>query len=124
MYAGRMGKKIEGCTPEVFSRFYAYHWPGNIRELENVIERMVVLAQGPVLDRDLLPPELRSSQVTARTLVEEGSTRVIQVREEAERECIITALEANGWNRTQAARELGIDKATLWRKMKRYTITQ
>lgn len=124
MYAGRMGKKIEGFAPEVFSRFYAYHWPGNIRELENVIERMVVLAQGSVLDRDLLPPELRSSQVTARTLVEEGATRVIQVREEAERECIITALEANGWNRTQAARELGIDKATLWRKMKRYTITQ
>lgn len=112
-FAARMNKKIDGFAPEAFSRFYAYDWPGNIRELENVVERMVVLADSPIIGSAHLPGELN-----ARTVPH----AVSQVRDEAERDCIIAALEAKGWKRAETATLLGMDKATLWRKMKKLGI--
>ena len=124
-FASKTHKKIEGFAPEVFSRFYAYGWPGNIRELENVVERMVVLSNESVIGKESLPPELTSAVVSSRdSLATSGSVRVENVRDEAERECIIIALESHGWKRAETAGALGIDKATLWRKMKRLGITE
>ncbi|HPO02076.1 MAG TPA: sigma 54-interacting transcriptional regulator [Treponemataceae bacterium] len=124
-FAVRMNRTIDGFSPEVFSRFYAYSWPGNIRELENVVERMVVLAKAPEIDKDLLPPELQSPVVCAKdALSGEAGAGVLQVRDEAERDCILAALDNFGWNRARTAQALDIDKATLWRKMKKYGINR
>jgi len=124
-YTVRTNKKIDGFSPEVFSRFYAYDWPGNIRELENVVERMVVLANSPVIGRDLLPAELKASNVAIRD-ARSGSaaSNVSLVRDEAERECILAALNAHEWKRAETAEALDMDKATLWRKMKKLQIEQ
>ncbi len=123
-FASKMNKKIDGFAPEVFSRFYAYDWPGNIRELENVVERMVVLADAPVIGRDLLPTELLTPVVSLKeALSGAGPAKVARVRDEAERECIVSSLDAHGWRRAETAAALGMDKATLWRKMKRFGIT-
>ena len=124
-FAAKMNKKIDGFASEVFSRFYAYDWPGNIRELENVVERMVVLADSPVIGRGLLPLELTAPSVSLKEALN-GDTpaKVSLVRDEAERECILVALEANGWKRAETAVFLGMDKATLWRKMKKLGITR
>ncbi len=122
-FAAKMNKKVDGFAPEVFSRFFAYDWPGNIRELENVVERMVVLSTDSVIGKDTLPPELTAAGVSSRdSLASSGSVRVANVRDEAERECIITALAAHGWKRAETAKALAMDKATLWRKMKKLGI--
>ncbi len=124
-FAVKMNRKIDGIAPEVFSRFYAYDWPGNIRELENVVERMVVLADAPIIGRDLLPSELLAPGVSLKeALAGAGPAKVARVRDEAERECIAAALEAHGWRRAETAAALGIDKATLWRKVKKLGITE
>jgi transcriptional regulator with PAS, ATPase and Fis domain len=124
-FAAKMNKKIDGFAPEVFSRFYAYDWPGNIRELENIVERMVVLADSPVIGRDLLPAELTVASVSVKeAMTGDAHAKVSLVRDEAERECILAALQANGWKRADTAASLGMDKATLWRKMKKLGITK
>lgn len=122
-FASKMNKKIDGIAPEVFSRFYAYDWPGNIRELENVVERMVVLAADSIIGKESLPGELTAQSVAVKeALSGTGITKVSLVRDEAERECIIAALDAHGWKRAETAVALGMDKATLWRKMKKLGI--
>jgi transcriptional regulator of acetoin/glycerol metabolism len=91
----------------------AYHWPGNARELRNVIERVVVIARGRMIgveELDFLETRDDDCRLGRMTL------------KEAEIRHLHTALEANGWNITQAARQLGIDRVTLSRKMKRYHI--
>jgi len=124
-FAAKMNKKIDGFAPEVFSRFYAYDWPGNIRELENVVERMVVLADSPVIGRELLPAELTVASVSVKeAMTGDAPAKVSLVRDEAERECIIAALETNDWKRADTADSLGMDKSTLWRKMKKLGITK
>ncbi|MBE3589166.1 MAG: sigma 54-interacting transcriptional regulator, partial [Thermoanaerobacteraceae bacterium] len=65
--SGRLGKGVEGFAPETLDLFLNYHWPGNIRELQNVVERAVNLATGPVITTDLLPPGLTES-VTSRMI--------------------------------------------------------
>ncbi|HKL86819.1 MAG TPA: sigma 54-interacting transcriptional regulator, partial [Treponemataceae bacterium] len=126
-YSEKMNKKIESFSSEVFSRFFAYDWPGNIRELENVVERMVVLSQGPVLGKDLLPPELTSALARGGDQFSDSDAavpEVTRVRDEAEKDCIIAALEAHDWKRADTAAALGMDKSTLWRKMKKLDISK
>ena len=123
--------------------FYAYDWPGNIRELQNVIERAVVLTAAGVIDTDVLPQELQASPNMIQTKdstdapgSEPGELSADETdddadsvssaagaREKAERSCIIAGLEKNGWHRGRTAESLGMNKATLWRKMKKYGIS-
>ncbi len=129
-------KQIERFSPEVFSSFYAYHWPGNIRELENAVERAVVLCQTSEITLQDLPHEItavsestRGKDATAlpngRFSVHpesEGDNRVASARDQLERELIIDALDRCAWRVSQAADELGMHRATLYRKMKRLGI--
>jgi len=130
LYARRARKSIRGFAPEAFSAFYAYRWPGNIRELENVVERAVVLCAGKQIDCSLLPSELVSAPRGDAAELEAGpagsqdaeparSVSDIRLRRrEAEKAAILAALRRNGMRCSVAAYDLGIDKATLYRKLK------
>lgn len=112
-----MRKEIEGIAPEALSLLIAHDWPGNIRELENAVERAFILCTGNILQISHLPAELRSS-VKGRMPVAEIRTahRVLDLQ------AIQTALENSGYNRLAAARQLGIHKTTLFRKIKKLGI--
>jgi len=114
--AARQGKRVEGFAPEVMEVLLHYEFPGNVRELENIIERAVTLATGPLIEVKHLPPDLqqRSLQMTRR------QRREFLTLEENEKEYIAWILEQVQGNRTRAAEILGIDRVSLWRKLKRY----
>jgi PAS domain S-box-containing protein len=111
-------KTISGFDTEAMSLLMAYDWPGNIRELENVIERAFVLCQRGFIGISHLPSEL-TKRDTQRDGAEGDMRSFMQT---AEAETIRRVLQKNAFNRTAAAKELGIDKSTLFRKMKRLGI--
>jgi DNA-binding NtrC family response regulator len=106
-------------SPEVMRRFSAYRWPGNVRELRNVLERMMVLAEGEVLTERDLPDEITmgTADSTSRREIPTGITM-----EELEKLAIIKALDQCGNNRTHAANRLGISVRTLQRKLRQYEL--
>ena len=118
-------KTIMGFDPEVFSRFYAYGWPGNIRELENVVERAVVLCASDRIGVADLPAEIVLGQSREQYPVSSGVAPVAarrDARREAERQCILDALGRNGFHVAEAAAELGMHRATLYRRIKNLDI--
>jgi DNA-binding NtrC family response regulator len=112
------GKQIEGYTPEAVEMLSRYNWPGNIRELRNVVERMVVLARGKLLETSDLPANIREKSAEV-TLDLDADLTV----DEMERQLIIHALEKTNGNRTKAAEKLGISRRTLHRKINEYGIS-
>jgi len=117
-FASKYGKKIGAISPEVMATFTNYDWPGNIRELENVMERMVVMSETDSLSLDQVPPEIRGvvSTTEASTLKEKIET----LSQVTEKQMIIDALNKTHQNRTQAAKLLGISRRTLQNKIKEY----
>ncbi len=116
-FADEQEKSVETLTDAVIEILMSYEFPGNVRELENIIERAVALATGPSIDVQHLPHDLqeRSSQIRRH---EPGFLTL----EENEREYIAWVLEQVNDNRTKAAEILGIDRVSLWRKLKRYNM--
>ncbi len=111
------GKSIEGVSKDVYRIFTQYAWPGNIRELENVLEHCFVLCRGSVIETEHLPDKL--ADTGAKTAIGQDAAHPLQ---HAERETILRALAKHGWNKKFTAADLGIDASTLWRKMKRLGI--
>ena len=105
----QMGTAVEGLSEEAWHILASYHWPGNIRELRNVIESALVNASSSTLGADDLPPHLRGAA--------ESSTCA------AERHRLVQALLATRWNKTQAAQRLRWSRMTLYRKMAKYSLT-
>jgi DNA-binding NtrC family response regulator len=105
----QMGTAVEGLSEEAWHILASYHWPGNIRELRNVIESALVNASSSTLGADDLPPHLRGAA--------ESSTCA------AERHRLVQALLATRWNKTQAAQRLHWSRMTLYRKMAKYSLT-
>lgn len=114
----RMGKKVESISQEVMHLLASYQFPGNVRELENIIERGVALARGNVLEIGHLPEDLRrmSLKVFRR---EAGRIPSLDDQERAYIEWVLKEVDGN---RSRAAAILGIDRVSLWRKLKRYRI--
>ncbi|HEU19260.1 MAG TPA: sigma-54-dependent Fis family transcriptional regulator [Deltaproteobacteria bacterium] len=114
VFAEKNNKAIKGFTPRAMDRLLKYEWPGNIRELMNVIERSVVLSRSEYLDEDALSlterHEATSNDVTAGTLP----------LEEVEKATIIKTLKATGGNKSETARRLGITRRTLHQKLRKY----
>ena len=106
-------KDIDGVSNEVLSLLMAHQWPGNVRELENVIERAFVVCTGPEIEIACLPEELTGVERPAVPQEDMASARRM-----SEAQTILNALKRNHFNRAAAARELGIHKTTLYRKMK------
>ena len=110
-----MGKSISGLSNAALRVLLQYDWPGNVRELENAIERAVLLETTEVLQASNLPPEL-SPLLSAQS---DQPTAILPL-EKVEHQAIAHALEASDHNVTRAAQALGINRATLYRKLKRY----
>lgn len=118
-YNQEMNKKLEGLSPETEQIMLRYDWPGNVRQLENCIERAVVLSQGTLIEPQSLPPEIL--QQNAQN--DEGAGSGLQVGmtvSEAERQLIYKTLEFTENNRTRAADMLGISIRTLRNKLNEY----
>jgi two-component system nitrogen regulation response regulator NtrX len=102
-------KKID---PETYEILEAYSWPGNARELRNIIERMAILTPGNVLRADSVPVEIRLAQASA------PKSNLKEARETAEREHILKALEETSWNVSGAARALGMERTNLHKRIR------
>lgn len=114
-YARETGKQIEGITQKGIGLLMSYPWPGNVRELRNVMERVAVIARGHMIgSEELCFLQTRADECNLGTLT----------LQEAELRHLRAALEACDWNITRAARQLGIDRVTLARKMKRHNINR
>ena len=116
IYAAKNNRRLEGLTDEAVRQLEAFSWPGNVRQLENVIERAVVLARGARIDVDDLPPEIAGA-----TPLPEGvlSVRIGTPLAEVERRLLEETLRAMKGNRTLTAKLLGIDPKTVYRKLGR-----
>ena len=109
------GKEISGVTPEALAILMKYDYPGNVRELENIIEHAFVLSPGGMIQAQHLPDELRPRPSTPQR-------ETLDLLGEYEKELILDALRRNQWNRLKAAQELGIHKTTLFRKVRKLGI--
>lgn len=114
----KKGKKIIGMPNDVLNMLMNYEFPGNVRELENIIEHAFVLCRGPQIEIEHLPNEFIQKVKEDKISNKQSAGRL----KEAENELIIDALKRHGGNRSKVADDLGINKSTLWRKMKKYNI--
>jgi len=117
----RYNKELKAIQPEAQQLLMSYYWPGNVRQLKNVIENMVVLSPDGDLTIDQLPSEIRP----ARGEPTGGMNNLVGISiEQAEKELIRNTLKMVNGNREQAAKILGIGERTLYRKIKEYELTE
>jgi len=114
------GEPALGLSPDLVRILQSHAWPGNIRELQNVLERAVAMARGDVLLPEHLPPHLHRAAPDAGKAVTPGS--LASAKAEAERDAIVAALKASGGNKSKAADLLRIHRVKLYEKMKRHGI--
>ena len=111
------GRKVLGFTDESMATMQRHRWPGNVRELQNAVERAVLLGKGDYIRVEDLPPSLHSMAPT--TIAPVGTRTLKQALEAPERQIILEVLSGNNWNRNLTADKLGINRTTLYKKMKR-----
>lgn len=122
IFSQEMKKDIAGISQMAMRRLVDFEWPGNVRELEKVIRRAVTLADvGETIGLDLLPPRLVESGVTevADAPIKDGESLKTQL-ERMEKQLVLRALEASGWNKSRAATALGLSRKGLKNKITRY----
>ena len=117
----RFHKRIEGLSPEALAALNAYRWPGNVRELENVIERCVVLAEGPVVHLNDLPLDVSLPQQATKVRAAEALP-LNEATDQFEQQIVLRVLERVGWNLTEAGRILEIHRNSLRVKLARWGI--
>ncbi len=130
-FASELGKQLIGFSPEAAEALRVYPYPGNVRELQNIIERAAVMAKSPTIGLDDLPEHvleasrptkgvnLAIAQTPADSAEWHGGTLEEALRE-PERRILLAALEANAWSRQKTSEQLGINRTTLYKKMKQY----
>ena len=118
-YCKESGKEIPGISTEALHVLEAYHWPGNVREIENTIERAVLLEASGKISPESLPDKIARKDA-GKTV--EQDPKIMQSLEAMARSHVMTILERTKGNRTRTAEILGINRTTLWRMMKRLGI--
>ena len=123
-FASANYKSVSGFSGEAMMAMQRYGWPGNVRELENAMERAAVLCRGRQVEVDDLPPNIANDKQVVEeqklpTSAASGSSLKAALQN-PERQIIIQTLEQNSWNRQATAAALGINRTTLYKKMKRY----
>jgi transcriptional regulator with PAS, ATPase and Fis domain len=122
-FLGRVGPPagVTGFSDQARAALLAFDYPGNVRQLEHVIQRAVAVARGPIVDAADLPEELFAGRgPDAQSVAADGT--VAAARERAEREMIVTTLARNHGEVSATARELQVSRTTLWRLMKKHQI--
>lgn len=117
LYCAENGFKRKHFTPETLEKLTQYHWPGNIRELRNTIERLVIMTPGDTISPADLPMSLQASHATAGPRFPIG-TSLEEVRKQVERDYITACLQSAGGNMSRAAQMLGLERSHLYKKMK------
>jgi PAS domain S-box-containing protein len=116
-YNRKMGRMIECLSDNTFRVLMHHDFPGNVRELENIIEHAFVMCQGEEIQLSHLPPELWQKKTEYQKFSDE-----ITPLQDAERQKLLEALERHDYNKVETAKELGMHRATLYRKMKKYSL--
>jgi two-component system, NtrC family, response regulator AtoC len=115
-------KPITGMLPAVAEKLLAYPWPGNVRELQNCLERAVTLCRHDRITVDDLPAKVRDHERSRLVLSMDPSDMVPM--EEIERRYVTYVYEANNGNKSLAAKILGFNRKTLYRKLRRYGVVR
>jgi len=118
---GARGGKPLRFSPEAMERLQRYEWPGNIRELRNLIERLQILHEGDEVQASALPAELT---VVKRAAAEPAGQTALVSLQEMERQYVERVLQSTGWNKAQAARVLEVDIKTLNKKIRDFNIVR
>lgn len=113
------GKKVEAFTDDALAAMQRYHWPGNVRELQNVVERGVLLGKGPLVRLEDLPSHLVTGQPVFSLAAPQGGKSLKASLADPERAIILDTLKSLNWNRNATAEKLGINRTTLYKKMKK-----
>jgi len=122
LFCAENGKRLKRLSGEALAYFLAYEWPGNVREVRNMVERLVIMTAADVIGPDDLPPPLRPKDEPAAAA--EGRERSLkEARDNFERAYILAELRVHDWNMTRTAERLGIERSHLYRKIKAYGIT-
>lgn len=128
------GKDIAGLTSAAMQRFMDYRWPGNVRELKSALEFAFVVAENGLIDLDHLPPNITSAggmltqrdqglrDSLARDHYRQAPSSPSLSPQNAEKNALIAALQQTKGNQTQAARILGVNRVTVWNRMKKYGV--
>ncbi|MFN3200353.1 MAG: sigma-54-dependent transcriptional regulator [Bradymonadia bacterium] len=123
VFNARFGTEINGLAPEAMRLLTEHSWPGNIRELENTVERAVVLTEGPLISPDDLPEVIREGRSRIKMSLASGELSIKKTARIIEEELIRKALERTGGNRTRAAELLEISHRALLYKIKDYGLS-
>jgi two-component system response regulator HydG len=121
-FAEKNRKIIRGFTPRAMDVLVKADWPGNVRELENVVERAVILATGDFVTERELPAHLLPDEAGGGAACPENQALAGVSLEDLERQAILATLDEVGGNKSEAARQLGITRATLHKKLKKYGV--
>jgi len=117
-FAAKYQKRITDVSVDVMAALSSYDWPGNIRELENVLERMVLMCETETLGPNQLPPEIKGSE--SASLTSSLKEKIDDLSRVTEKQMIIDTLNKTDQNRTKTAKLLGISRRTLQNKIKEY----
>ena len=116
IFCAEEGRPSKELTPDAIEAMAGYSWPGNVRELRNEIERLVIMVPGDTVPASSLSLPNGAGPESGHTLQ--------QARTQYERDLILSKLDENGWNVSQTARVLGLERSYLHRKMKTYGISK
>ena len=119
-FSDQIERKLDGIEPEALTALTNYPWPGNVRELEHTIERAVLLGKGARIGLHDLPPSLVARNDNVFPLAD--ATAKSYTLRDLEREYIMRVMENVHGNKTEAAKTLGVDRTTLYRKLEEYKL--
>ena len=113
-------KEIDGFDAASIQALQQYNWPGNVRELQNIVERACLLGNGPMLGLQDLPTHINACNSNTMTIAPTGQRQTLkEALEGPERQIILQCLRENNWNRNETADQLGVNRTTLYKKMKK-----